>query len=551
MRVLIIGCGLVGKQLAKRLRAERHHVIGTTTTPAKVQALSEVCSEVKALRGSDREKVHAAAKGVDAIAVCAGPAAQQAMTPAQRKATYHEVLVETALSAATAPIDGPVIALSSLSVYGDAANHLDIIDEDAPLTTADDASPTCFQAAERAYREHAGDRACIFRCSDIMGAEDPPIEDKIRMAHQLLKGSVPFHDQALFYRVHTDDVVGAIKFAIDTKLTGTFNLTHEQVPPGNKTFFDAICEAIELPPLTFRNELLAPTKPVSTARLRAAGYTIAHSPAESMPAPGEKAISVTARPKQPLNLAGRELVLAVLETLQKSFALEQVTGAGGAAYQTLTAQGGPLDGRQVGELRVFRGGPIHKLVYSAMTIEDFGMDTHQLYAFTAPDSGLPHLFLDVAISPNTDSTFHIGVDLIPRADLGANLAYLEQVFAPLTQEQKQAFATPGVMPATTVGPMHYALRSPWMFAAYVEAGKIGGCARAARAYVDHWLGLVQTGLAPAAQDELAGVDLAARDRKNRGALFSPRTNFVWTLLARLLGDEQTERLRHNLIAQDA
>jgi nucleoside-diphosphate-sugar epimerase len=239
--------------------------------------------------------VHEAAKGVDAIVVCAGPAAQQAMTPEQRKATYQEVLVETALSAATAPIAGPVIALSSLSVYGDAANHLDVIDESSPLTDAEDASPACFQAAERAYREHAGERACIFRCSDITGPEDLPIEAKLRMAHQFLGGSVPFHDDALFYRVHTDDVVGAIEFAIDNRLAGTFNLTHADVPPRNKQFFDAMCEAIELPPLTYRNELLAPTKPVSTERLRSAGYVVARSRAEKMPAPGEKAVSATAR----------------------------------------------------------------------------------------------------------------------------------------------------------------------------------------------------------------------------------------------------------------
>ena len=83
MKVLIIGCGLVGKELAKQLKADGHTVVGTTTTPGKVAALNEVCSEVRVLRGSDTELVHEAAKGCDAIAVCAGPAAQQAMTPEQ------------------------------------------------------------------------------------------------------------------------------------------------------------------------------------------------------------------------------------------------------------------------------------------------------------------------------------------------------------------------------------------------------------------------------------------------------------------------------------
>ena len=49
MRVLIVGCGLVGKELARQLRADGHHVIGTTTTPGKVAALQEVCDEVAVL----------------------------------------------------------------------------------------------------------------------------------------------------------------------------------------------------------------------------------------------------------------------------------------------------------------------------------------------------------------------------------------------------------------------------------------------------------------------------------------------------------------------
>ena len=38
MRVLIVGCGLVGRELARQLRAEGDYVIGTTTTPRKRRA---------------------------------------------------------------------------------------------------------------------------------------------------------------------------------------------------------------------------------------------------------------------------------------------------------------------------------------------------------------------------------------------------------------------------------------------------------------------------------------------------------------------------------
>ena len=124
MRVLIVGCGLVGKELARGLRDDVHTVVGTTTTPGKVESLREVCDEVVVLRGGDAEAVAAAAVGADAIVVTAGPAAAQAMTVEQRERTYHDVLVATAESVAAVPGAPHVVMLSSLSVYGDAANHL-------------------------------------------------------------------------------------------------------------------------------------------------------------------------------------------------------------------------------------------------------------------------------------------------------------------------------------------------------------------------------------------------------------------------------------------
>jgi nucleoside-diphosphate-sugar epimerase len=551
MRVLIIGCGLVGTELAKLLVADGHHVIGTTTTPTKVELIARVCSEARVLRGNDVEKVHEAARGCDAIVVCAGPAAQQAMTPEQRRATYHRVLVETAESAATAPISGPVIALSSLSVYGNAGAHLSVIDEDSPLTTRDDASPMCFQAAERTYLSRAQGRACIFRLSDVMGGDDLPIEDKIKMANQLLGGSVPFHDDALFYRVHVIDVARAIKHAIDHKLTGIYNLTHAEVPPTNKQFFDAISAAIGVPNLSFRNELEAPTHPVSTERIRATGFTLLHSPSERMPAPGEKARSVTAgkaAPRPAIDRRGRQVVLDVLEQLRQRFALEEVLGADGGAYLPLIAQGGPLQGTSLGAFRVHRGGPIHKLVYSALSSDELGLDTHQIYAFTAPDSALPHFFVDVAYSPNTDSTFHLGIDLVPRVDLSSMLAYSREVFAPLTLTLEGAFETAGVAQAKTIGPLARSLRSPWMLAAYVQPTAVGQLSVLIQAYLAQWLKVVEGGLSTEACASVAKEDLAARDLRNRAAMFSAETNRVWVLLDRLLGEKTGVSMREILIS---
>jgi nucleoside-diphosphate-sugar epimerase len=282
MNVLVIGAGLVGTEVGVRLRALGHEVAGTTTTPGKVDGLREQFDQVLVLRGSDREAVRAAMVGRDAVVVAAGPSAQRAMTPEDRAASYREILVDTAESVAGAEETPYVVALSSLSVYGNAADHLPEVTEDSPVTDSADPSPTMFLAMERVYlappdEGGAGDRAVVFRCGDIFGAEDPPIEAKIGMAHQYLGGSVPFSADALFYRLAVEDAADAIVHALESRITGVHNLTHAEVPPTNKALFDAISAAQDLPALTYRDEIAAPTRPISVARLAESGFVTARS----------------------------------------------------------------------------------------------------------------------------------------------------------------------------------------------------------------------------------------------------------------------------------
>jgi nucleoside-diphosphate-sugar epimerase len=280
MRVLVVGAGLVGRELAARLTEQGHEVVATTTTPEKVAALQEVAAEVHVLRGSDAEAVAKAAAGADAVVVCAGPDARRSMTAEERAATYDEVLVQTARSVvAGTPETARIVALSSLSVYGDAADDLDLVTEDAPLTTAADASPQKFQEMERLYLERPG--AVVFRCADIFGGQDPPIEQKVQFAHTVLGGSVPFSGDALLYRVHVHDVIGAIEHALAHEdVAGVYNLTHAGVPVTNRERFDAIGAELGLGPLTYRGELKAPAAPISVDRLAQSGFVTQHTPVE-------------------------------------------------------------------------------------------------------------------------------------------------------------------------------------------------------------------------------------------------------------------------------
>ena len=161
------------------------------------------------------------------------------MTPEDRAATYEEILVQTARSVVAAGGDAHLVALSALSVYGDAADGEAWVTEDSPVTSSPDASPRCFLEMERTYLAADG-RACVFRCGDVFGPGDPPIGDKVAMAHQYLGGSVPFSADALFYRLHVEDAADAVVHALGHRLTGLHNLTHPEVPPTNAALFDAL-----------------------------------------------------------------------------------------------------------------------------------------------------------------------------------------------------------------------------------------------------------------------------------------------------------------------
>jgi hypothetical protein len=175
------------------------------------------------------------------------------------------------------------------------------------------------------------------------------------------------------------------------------------------------------------------------------------------------------------------------------------------------------------------------------------MDTHQVYAYTAADSAVPHLFLDSAISPNTDGTFHFGLDLIPRVDLGANLDYSEAVYGPVTEARAEALSQPGVMGVPSLGPLQWSIRSPWMAAAIVAPDDLRKLGSIVDVYVDHWLGLMNNGLPAGIVTAAETAILDARDRRNREAMFSPRTNPVWGLLDKLVGPDVAQAMKDVLI----
>lgn len=217
--------------------------------------------------------------------------------------------------------------------------------------------------------------------------------------------------------------------------------------------------------------------------------------------------------------------------------LRQLTTALDLATAEDVALTSPISPEPVGRLRVLHGDPIDKLVTVDLVVPAIDLDSHMIFAFTPPDSAVPHFTLDSVRS----AEYHaMHLDLIPRADLAVHLAYLDAAFLPLTPLLEAAWQIEGVS-AAAVGPRQRAMMSPWMVVCRATETAFRALGTTVDDYLQHWLTLVDKGVPPVAGD------LAARDRANRANLFSPEVDPVWAQVARLLGDEQAERVRTELL----
>jgi nucleoside-diphosphate-sugar epimerase len=274
LKILILGLGHVGSALARAWRAAGHSVLGTTTTPGKVEGLRELVDGVLVARGSEGAAIRVAAEGCDALVITVAPSVRNARSREERFATYRDALVTTCESASAA--HPRCIFLSSFSVYGDGGPGEAAIVEDGPLSTSDEPSSVNYQLAEAAVLRRG--EGAVLRLPDIYGAPgDTSLPDRVRLGLDLMGGRVPFGAGALFYRIHFEDVVRATDHVLTKGLRGAFNVCDEEaLPPTNAETFNAISDANGWPRLQFLDQIKAPTRKISAARLYATGYRILH-----------------------------------------------------------------------------------------------------------------------------------------------------------------------------------------------------------------------------------------------------------------------------------
>jgi hypothetical protein len=229
----------------------------------------------------------------------------------------------------------------------------------------------------------------------------------------------------------------------------------------------------------------------------------------------------------------QELSHKTLGALQERFDLQEV----GAPYREIESQIPP--GASIGAMRVFSSEQLGKVVYIGMTVEAMGLDSHMIFAFSKPDSGVPHFTLD-SVKAGPHFAFHL--DLIPRVDLGANLAYINAALQPLTEAYDVARSIDGLSEAR-LSPRQFAIMSPWMLAFRATEDAYRAVEPSIDHYLDFWAGLVEGGLPAAAVDGYSPQDFQRRDQRNRDIIFSVAVDPVWNQILPLTGPEQAAEMR--------
>ena len=274
MKLLILGCGQAGMEIARLAKDLGWEVTGTTTTPGRVEEISAVVDNAVVLVGSDREAVKKAAEGQDAIVVSVSPSAVRSAKKEDRGPIYQEVLVESGKSAAAA--SDRVVFCSSISVYGDGTQEPrdHITEETARALGNGEPSTEFFAAGEDTAL--ALPKGTALRFPDIYEGPDV-FAGRVKLAHEFMGGSVPFDRQDRYHPISVEDAARAVIWALQNDVYGAYNVVPDGVPaPTVGEFWDKVADASGQEKLEFRGEIRTPVQPAISEKFRATGFTFNH-----------------------------------------------------------------------------------------------------------------------------------------------------------------------------------------------------------------------------------------------------------------------------------
>lgn len=272
MKIAIVGAAYTGLAAARHFRRLGHQVSVSTTRADRAAELEAVATEVVVTKGSDVAGMRRLIAGADAVVLTmAGGLGIKDGKPYMDPVAYRDSYVGTAdgLIAAldAAPALRQIVFCSSLNAYGDAHGVSPVI-ETTPANAASPAAQVFIETEQKlAGLGTERLRVCNFRTGTIYG----PGREHRNELRAIAGKQIPFDGESDAMLVHRDDVVRAIDFAIDRRLSGLFNLFND-IPENKRDFFARIAAREGMDPVTWLGVVKGP-RGVSNARIKDAGFS--------------------------------------------------------------------------------------------------------------------------------------------------------------------------------------------------------------------------------------------------------------------------------------
>ena len=296
MRVVIVGCGYVGLELARQLAERGHAVTGVRRSDAGLEAIESVGeaidangdageesgeTEVDAVRADATEPASLdALPDADAIVFAASSGGRGAAAAREVYVDGLRNVIEACGSRAATP--DRLIYTSSTGVYGDHDGAW--VDEETPIEPTTEKTRVLAEA-ERTALETAADLGIDGTVARFAGLYGP---DRYRLG-RYLDGPVT---AGYLNMVHRDDAAGAVRYLLGSdRVRGEAVLVVDDEPVDKHAFADWLADACGVPRPEKRSKAeriaesdlsvaaerrIRTSKRCSNDRLRALGYEFAY-----------------------------------------------------------------------------------------------------------------------------------------------------------------------------------------------------------------------------------------------------------------------------------
>ena len=286
MRVVVVGCGYVGLELAEQLAERGHAVTGVRRSDAGLDAVEAVGErvdgvEVDAVRADATDPASLdALPDADAVVFAASSGGRGAEAAREVYVDGLRNVIE-AYAARSSPPDR-LVYTSSTGVYGDHDGAW--VDEETPIDPTTEKTRVLAEA-ERSALETAGDAGIDGTVAQFAGLYGP---DRYRL-ERYVEGPVT---AGYLNMVHRDDAAGAIRYLLETdRARGEPVVVVDDEPVDKHAFADWLADECGVPRPEKRSKAeriaagelsaaaerrIRTSKRCSNDRLRALGYEFAY-----------------------------------------------------------------------------------------------------------------------------------------------------------------------------------------------------------------------------------------------------------------------------------